>query len=119
MAKTETETKAKTKKKPRAKPKLKPIPDGKRAISIKRIKELGELGQDLGLQQLTLGDLTLVYSPIIIANKQMESAPIIENIKTHEQLEDENTTTLDDEDKFFPEEPDPDDETMLFWSSEN
>jgi len=72
--------------------------DISREAELKRIRALGELTLELGLQQLTVGDIVIVPSPITTANRA--------EFKDELDLEEKNNinTHIDeDEDSFFPE----------------
>jgi len=98
------------------------ISQPKPELNIKDIRALGELAIDLGLQQLTLGELTLVISPMTLSQKALEHPVEVQNSTAI----DENR---DSDEDFFPEvakmeqaelrrRAEEQDDPDLFWSSD-
>jgi len=82
----------KLKKKPE---KNKPKPASLEA-ELKRIRSISELALELGLQQLTVGDILVVPSPVrLMADYEASLQPEPDN--------NVNTDTDEDNDEFFPE----------------
>jgi len=75
----------------------KDLPEFSLEKELKRLKALGELALELGLQQLNVGDIIIVPSPITTANRA--------EFKDELDLEPDNINTHidEDEDAFFPE----------------
>jgi len=67
---------------------------------LERIKALSQIALDLGLQQLTVGDILIVPSPITTSNRAEAAEAALELEKETKN----NSISIDeDEDAFFPE----------------